>query len=52
MDGGTNVPCIQELLAHKDIRTTLIYTHVTTAVATAVVSPLDQLNLGGDDEVE
>lgn len=45
MDGGIQLPYIQELLGHKDIKTTLIYTHVTTHNATTVVSPLDQLKI-------
>ena len=43
LDSGTNIRLIQELLGHKDIKTTLIYTHVTTKQATAVQSPLDRL---------
>ena len=43
LDSGTNIRLIQELLGHKDIKTTLIYTHVTTEQATAVQSPLDRL---------
>ncbi len=45
LDGGTNVCYIQELLGHKDIKTTLIYTHVTTEQALSVKSPLDQLDI-------
>ncbi|MBK8501297.1 MAG: tyrosine-type recombinase/integrase [Saprospiraceae bacterium] len=45
LDNGTDVRFIQELLGHKDIKTTLIYTHVTTSRVTAIKSPLDALNL-------
>jgi len=45
LDHGTDVRYIQELLGHKDIRTTLIYTHVTTRSLSAMSSPLDQLPL-------
>jgi site-specific recombinase XerD len=43
MDGGVQLPYIQQLLGHKDIKTTLIYTHVTTQNATSISSPLDRL---------
>jgi len=43
LDGGVNIRYIQELLGHKDIKTTLIYTHVSTDKVTAIVSPLDRL---------
>jgi integrase len=46
LDSGTDVRYIQELLGHKDIKTTLVYTHVTTRSLSAIESPLDQLKLG------
>ncbi|HMS69740.1 MAG TPA: tyrosine-type recombinase/integrase [Saprospiraceae bacterium] len=46
LDNGTDVRYIQELLGHKDIKTTLIYTHVTNAKLETIKSPIDQLNLG------
>jgi len=45
LDGGTDIRYIQELLGHKDIKTTLIYTHVTTKNVTQIKSPLDNLNI-------
>ncbi len=47
LDNGTDVRFIQELLGHKDIKTTLIYTHVTTKTLDAIKSPLDHLSLEG-----
>ncbi len=41
MDNGIAIPKIQKLLGHKDIKTTLIYTHLTTKSVAEVVSPLD-----------
>jgi site-specific recombinase XerD len=32
---------VQELLGHKDVRTTMIYTHVLNTGPKAVRSPLD-----------
>ena len=43
LDRGTDVRYIQELLGHKDIKTTLVYTHVTTRRVTSIESPLDSM---------
>ncbi len=48
LDEGTDIRYIQELLGHKDIKTTLIYTHVTTKDIRKIKSPLDNLNLSSD----
>ena len=45
MDNGVQLPYIQALLGHKDIKTTMIYTHVTNSSITNVASPLDSLRL-------
>lgn len=47
LGNGTDVRFIQELLGHKDIKTTLIYTHVTTKTLDTIKSPLDELSLEG-----
>lgn len=41
MDQGIALPKIQKLLGHKDVKTTMIYTHVTNSSITEVISPLD-----------
>jgi len=43
LDSGVQLPYIQALLGHKDVKTTMIYTHVTTQSLAHVMSPLDRL---------
>ena len=45
IDNGVQLPYIQALLGHKNIKTTMIYTHVTNSSITNVASPLDSLRL-------
>lgn len=41
LEAGTDIRTIQELLGHKDVKTTMIYTHVATRNRLGVRSPLD-----------
>ena len=41
LQNGYEIRTIQELLGHKDVKTTMIYTHVLNRGASAVCYPLD-----------
>ncbi len=43
LENGTNIRMVQELMGHKDVKTTEIYTHVMSKDLNAVQSPLDLL---------
>ena len=43
IEQGTDIRFVQELLGHKNIKTTMIYTHLTDATKRKIKSPLDNL---------
>ena len=41
IEAGYDIRTVQELLGHKDVRTTMVYTHVLNRGGRGVNSPLD-----------
>lgn len=47
LESGENIRQVQELMGHKDIRTTMIYLHVMEHGAKHVTSPLERIQVEG-----
>jgi integron integrase len=45
LEDGHDIRTVQELLGHRDVRTTMVYTHVLNRGASGVLSPADRLGL-------
>lgn len=52
LEMGNDIRTVQQLLGHKDVNTTMIYTHVMQKGAAGVRSPLDLLNELSGEEIK
>ena len=43
LENGTDIRYIQQFLGHASIKTTTIYTHLSSKIVDTIQSPLDQL---------
>jgi len=43
LENGTDIRYIQQLLGHSNIKTTMIYTHISPKAVKKIISPLDRL---------
>ncbi len=52
LEDGYDIRTLQELLGHRSVKTTMIYTHVLNRGYGAIRSPLDSLSIAPDDRAD
>jgi len=52
LDAGADLPSIQKLLGHADIRDTTIYLHLSRKHLTSVANPLDEIQVSSSTTVQ
>jgi site-specific recombinase XerD len=44
-EAGTDINIIQKLAGHSNVKTTMIYTHISDSIISKIKSPLNSINL-------